>query len=194
MPRYKGVYSFANDFPGPDRVSAPEVGEGACSGEHRPGGQAGCCPSFFDLTLAEGDDALRREVIALWRDELQRFGPEMAWLQLFENRGAMMGCSNPHPHGQLWASDFMPSLVAQELRSQRAHYDGQGWRCSQWCAIKKLRPQMRARHRGWVSRCRSGLPTSLRGVGAGHDLARDVALTEDEQVDLARHRSAPQGL
>ena len=96
MPRYKGVYSFANDFPALTEVSAPEVGEGLFRrAPARGAGRVLCFSPNHDLTLAEGDDALRREVIALWRDELQRFGPEMAWVQLFENRGAMMGVLEP---------------------------------------------------------------------------------------------------
>jgi UDPglucose--hexose-1-phosphate uridylyltransferase len=41
-----------------------------------------------------------------------------AWVQVFENKGELMGCSNPHPHGQIWASDFVPTHVTRELRQQ----------------------------------------------------------------------------
>jgi UDPglucose--hexose-1-phosphate uridylyltransferase len=46
-------------------------------------------------------------------------------VQVFENKGAVMGCSNPHPHGQIWASSFVPNLPAAEDREQRAYFAAQ---------------------------------------------------------------------
>jgi len=190
MPAYEGVYSFANDFPALTAESAPEAGEELFRrAPARGAGRVLCFSPNHDLTLAEGDDALRRDVIALWRDELQRFGPEMAWVQLFENRGAMMGCSNPHPHGQLWASDFFPSLVAQELRSQQAYFERTGA-----LLLAVVRDQEAEGPRavlvteGWVS----WVPFWARWpyevlLAPRRDLASLLVLTEDEQNDLARH-------
>ena len=49
------------------------------------------------------------EVINAWCLELKDLGQKYAWVQIFENKGAVMGCSNPHPHCQIWASSFMPN-------------------------------------------------------------------------------------
>lgn len=128
MPDYDGVYSFPNDFPALGHLSevpesAPLFRAEAARGQSR----VLCFSPNHDLTLAEADDALREAVVGLWQEELRRFpGAETQWVQLFENRGRLMGCSNPHPHGQLWASDFLPTLVAQELRSQQAHFERTG--------------------------------------------------------------------
>jgi UDPglucose--hexose-1-phosphate uridylyltransferase len=59
-------------------------------------------------------------VVDAWCEQAERLGPEHAYVQIFENKGAMMGCSMPHPHGQIWASDFVPTEIAKEDDRQRA--------------------------------------------------------------------------
>jgi UDPglucose--hexose-1-phosphate uridylyltransferase len=49
-------------------------------------------------------------------------------VQVFENKGELMGCSNPHPHGQIWASDFVPTEVVRELTQQQVWAQGNGGR------------------------------------------------------------------
>ena len=65
-----------------------------------------------------------RSIVDCWADESAALAPRFANVAVFENKGAMMGCSSPHPHGQIWASDFVPSEVADEDREQAA------WRAS----------------------------------------------------------------
>ena len=48
----------------------------------------------------------------------ERAGAKYRWVQIFENKGEIMGCSNPHPHGQIWAGNFLPRLVTPEERTQ----------------------------------------------------------------------------
>lgn len=72
------------------------------------------------------DDAGRRAVIDTWCDLSHELGGRWAHVQLFENKGAMMGASSPHPHGQVWASDFVPQLVATEDARQREHLAATG--------------------------------------------------------------------
>ena len=48
--------------------------------------------------------------------------PRPKWVQIFENRGKMMGCSNPHPHGQVWATSFLPNLPEKANNAQRNYY------------------------------------------------------------------------
>ncbi|MEZ4608480.1 MAG: galactose-1-phosphate uridylyltransferase [Deinococcales bacterium] len=62
------------------------------------------------------------KVISLWQREYESLGQRYKWVQIFENKGEIMGCSNPHPHGQIWASDHLPTLVALEDQSQPAYY------------------------------------------------------------------------
>ena len=53
------------------------------------------------------------EVVKTWKNEYQSLGahPDINYVQIFENKGAVMGCSNPHPHGQIWAQKSLPTLV-----------------------------------------------------------------------------------
>ncbi|MDG2943805.1 galactose-1-phosphate uridylyltransferase [Exercitatus varius] len=66
------------------------------------------------------------EVIKVWQQQLQELGQTYPWVQIFENKGAAMGCSNPHPHGQIWANSFLPNEVAREDINQRKYYQQQG--------------------------------------------------------------------
>ncbi|MEX1058644.1 MAG: galactose-1-phosphate uridylyltransferase, partial [Natronospirillum sp.] len=65
-------------------------------------------------------------VVDTWIAQTQDLGSRYAWVQVFENKGAMMGCSNPHPHGQVWAQNHLPTLVQRELTQQRDYYATNG--------------------------------------------------------------------
>lgn len=62
-----------------------------------------------------------RAVVDVWASVTEELGAQYPWVQIFENKGAMMGCSNPHPHCQVWASSFLPDIAQREERSQRAY-------------------------------------------------------------------------
>jgi UDPglucose--hexose-1-phosphate uridylyltransferase len=78
-----------------------------------------CFHPRHDLTLPQMQEQEIVKVIETWIDQTRELGEKYAWVQVFENKGAVMGCSNPHPHGQIWASDFVPNEPAIEDRSQR---------------------------------------------------------------------------
>lgn len=80
-----------------------------------------CFSPRHDLTLPEMpvEDILR--VVNVWSDQITQLGAKYRWVQIFENKGAVMGCSNPHPHGQVWAGTFIPRLVAPELKTQKEY-------------------------------------------------------------------------
>jgi UDPglucose--hexose-1-phosphate uridylyltransferase len=69
-----------------------------------------------------------RKVVDVWDREYRDIGgePYIDYVQIFENRGAMMGCSNPHPHGQIWANERVPELPAKETARQREYLDTHG--------------------------------------------------------------------
>ena len=120
---YDGVFTFPNDFPAltPDEGarSAPVAlfEEQAARGEAR----VICYSPDHSATLARVDGTARRDVVEEWCRLSEELGGLWAHVQLFENKGAMMGASSPHPHGQLWASDFVPTIVEREDACQRAH-------------------------------------------------------------------------
>jgi UDPglucose--hexose-1-phosphate uridylyltransferase len=87
-----------------------------------------CFSPRHDLTLGEMDQDAIRRVVDTWSDQYQELGA-VDWIRhvlVFENRGAMMGASNPHPHGQIWANERLPNEPARELRQQQAHAAGGG--------------------------------------------------------------------
>ena len=126
-PAYDGAYVFDNDFPalfGP----VPEASFDA-AGLLRARAEQGLCRVVcfsprHDLTLARMDAASIRRVVDVWTAQDAEIGarPEIGYVQIFENRGAMMGCSNAHPHGQIWSTESVPEEPAKELRTQRERY------------------------------------------------------------------------
>ena len=127
-PAYADTFVFPNDFPALLTGAPPvEADKGlfetaAASGEAR----VICYSPDHSLTLARMDDRGRATVVDCWCNLSAELGRTWAHVQLFENKGAMMGASSPHPHGQVWASDFVPQIVAQEDARQRAHHERSG--------------------------------------------------------------------
>src|SRR6185295_10809140 len=69
-----------------------------------------------------------RAVVDTWVAQYEELGAQLwiSYVQIFENRGAMMGASNPHPHGQIWATSYLPQHVAHEQEAQRDYYATHG--------------------------------------------------------------------
>jgi UDPglucose--hexose-1-phosphate uridylyltransferase len=116
-PRYQATFVFPNDFPAllPTAPEAPVpihplLRAEAASGECR----VLCFSPRHDLTLAEMSLEAIGQVIDLWAEQSAELGGRYRWVQIFENKGEIMGCSNPHPHGQIWATDALPNQVAAE--------------------------------------------------------------------------------
>ncbi len=122
-PQYKNTFVFDNDFAAllPD---APESGSATNPLLQMQGVRGKCKVICFsprhDLTLPEMEVADIKEVIDLWAEQVDLLGKTYRWVQVFENKGAVMGCSNPHPHGQIWASSFLPNEPSREERTQKA--------------------------------------------------------------------------
>lgn len=85
-----------------------------------------CFSPRHDLDLAEMPEGDVAAVVDLWYEQFAELSPRYPWVQVFENRGATMGASNPHPHGQLWASRVLPEEPAAEDRAQREHHAREG--------------------------------------------------------------------
>lgn len=134
-PDYHGPYVFPNDFPAlrPDAAAMPDVtaepgGEllraEAVTGECR----VLCFGPRHDQHLSTMTDTELAAVINTWREQARELGRRWPWVQIFENRGAAMGASNPHPHGQIWASSVLPDEAAIEDAHQRAYLHRHGRR------------------------------------------------------------------
>jgi UDPglucose--hexose-1-phosphate uridylyltransferase len=127
-PDYRGSFVFPNDFaalvadtpvPLPSHPLAPVAGA-------RGEAHVLCFSPDHGRTLPELSQAEVRAVVDAWCEESARLSRDHAYVQIFENKGAMMGCSMPHPHGQIWASDHIPSELAREDDRQRAWLDRHG--------------------------------------------------------------------
>ena len=127
-PPYEHTYVFPNDFPA---LLTDSPLDEAGSGLLRAKGARGearviCFSPRHDLTLADMDVPDIARVVDAWADQITDLGGRYPWVQLFENKGQAMGASNPHPHGQLWACDFLPTIAAREDACQRAYFEAQG--------------------------------------------------------------------
>jgi UDPglucose--hexose-1-phosphate uridylyltransferase len=119
-PEYTGTFVFDNDFPALMDGAAPasppedspllrrEAVHGVC--------RVVCFSPRHDLSLAELSPSEIAAVIDTFAAETASLGQRYQWVQAFENKGEIMGCSNPHPHGQIWATEHVPMLVERELR------------------------------------------------------------------------------
>jgi UDPglucose--hexose-1-phosphate uridylyltransferase len=120
-PDYAGTFVFPNDFAAlaPDAPS-PEASDPLFQAAGARGKSRVICFSpDHSKTLPELELPAIRGVIDTWCDQLSDLGRHHANVQVFENKGAMMGCSNPHPHGQVWATDYLPTELAREDEAQR---------------------------------------------------------------------------
>jgi UDPglucose--hexose-1-phosphate uridylyltransferase len=126
-PEYRDVFAFDNDFAAL-RQDTPQgrVDDGGLlvAEAERGVSRVLCFSPRHDLTLAEMEVHAVRRVVDLWADQLAELGasPEINYVQIFENRGAIMGCSNAHPHGQIWAQRSIPGAVAVETDRMRAYH------------------------------------------------------------------------
>jgi UDPglucose--hexose-1-phosphate uridylyltransferase len=128
-PEYADVFVFTNDFAAllpdaPEATIAPHPLLRAKS--ERGTCRVVCFSPRHDLTLPEMPVEQVRRVIDVWVDQADELGERYRWVQIFENKGSIMGCSNPHPHGQIWAQDSLPSEPSKEERRQRAYLTEHG--------------------------------------------------------------------
>ncbi len=127
-PKYPTTFVFDNDFAAlkNDVVSAGmDVGNAGLLRAHTERGlcRVLCFDPRHDLTLATMEVAAIERVVDVWAEQETELGERdgLQYVQIFENRGAMMGASNPHPHGQIWATEHIPDEPALELAAQRSY-------------------------------------------------------------------------
>ncbi len=128
-PDFDATFVFVNDFSAllpdtPEMTASPDglLRVDPVRGECR----VICFSPRHDLTLAEMAVPDIRKVVDVWATQTAELGQRYRWVQVFENKGAAMGCSNPHPHGQIWASNFVPNEIAAEEREQKNYREKKG--------------------------------------------------------------------
>jgi UDPglucose--hexose-1-phosphate uridylyltransferase len=128
-PDFATTFVFTNDFSAllPDSPPAPAGGHPLLQAESEQGEcRVICFSPRHDLTLPEMPVEDIRHVVDVWAQQVTELGQRYRWVQVFENKGAVMGCSNPHPHGQIWAGSALPLEPAKEERQQRAYFQQHG--------------------------------------------------------------------
>ena len=136
-PPYPSTFVFDNDFaalkPGVPRDRLDVADRGLLVAEGEPGlCRVICFSPRHDLTLSTMQSSDIKNVIHTWTAQFRELGqmPEINHVQIFENRGSLMGASNPHPHCQIWATNSVPDLPAKELMFQKNYF-----RTNQTCLL-----------------------------------------------------------
>lgn len=140
-PEYASTYVFPNDYPALAPGGAPASG-GTAPAADAPAADAAdsllvaqptagecrvlCYSPRHDLALADLPEDAVRGVVDAWCDQTSELERRWRYVQVFENRGEQMGASNPHPHGQVWAGDAVPSEVGRELECQHRWHAQRG--------------------------------------------------------------------
>jgi UDPglucose--hexose-1-phosphate uridylyltransferase len=130
-PDYTSTFVFDNDY------AALLLDEGPCTAFSPPSAYLHprkrtlprvCFSPRHDLTLPEPDQAAMEKVISTWTQQIvdRSQNSFVQYVQVFENKGAMMGCSNPHPHSQIWATEHIPVEPAKELERLRNYFSANG--------------------------------------------------------------------
>ncbi len=125
-PDYKETNVFVNDF-GALLSDTPTFNYE--KGLLKAAGESGICKVIcfspdHSLTLPDMDLAAIVKIVDTWQEEFVALGkkPAINYVQIFENKGAIMGCSNPHPHGQIWAQYAIPTEIEKKTKTQQNHY------------------------------------------------------------------------
>ncbi len=125
-PLYTSTFVFQNDFPAmksgdigtqqknPSVLLNVETVRGEC--------RVVCFSPRHDLTLTDMSVDEIQKVINTWVDQVNDLKKEFDWIQIFENKGEIMGCSNLHPHGQIWVSNFVPNEILKEDVQQEKYF------------------------------------------------------------------------
>ena len=130
-PEYENCYVFDNDFPAllKDEVSSDVVQEDLFKINPERGiNRVICFSPKHNVTLAEMEVSEIENVVRVWKEQYLELGAisYINHVQIFENKGSVMGCSNPHPHGQIWAQSSLPSQVKRTQDNLLKHFQKTG--------------------------------------------------------------------
>lgn len=127
-PKYTETFVFTNDFAAllPDTPNYHSDDDLFTTQSVRGTSRVLCFSPRHDLSLAEMQTQDIRKVVEMWGEQVTELEGSYAWVQVFESKGEIIGTSNPHPHGQIWASDFLPYQPSREDVEQRNYFEKHG--------------------------------------------------------------------
>jgi UDPglucose--hexose-1-phosphate uridylyltransferase len=128
-PDYKDSFVFTNDFAAltPDTPMEYSSDDELFKYEPVRGTSRVICfsPNHAETIPSMSIDRIRG-IVNLWCDQFKELNEKYTYVQIFENKGAIQGCSNPHPHGQIWANSFIPEEITKELTNQKKYFETHG--------------------------------------------------------------------
>ncbi|PQV46261.1 UDPglucose--hexose-1-phosphate uridylyltransferase [Jejuia pallidilutea] len=126
-PKYEDVFIFTNDFAALQSDSPKfNVNDGLLIAESETGiCKVICFSPDHSKSLADMSPLEIQKVVYAWQDQYKELGsnPKINYVQIFENKGAVMGCSNPHPHGQIWSQSTLPNEVYKKNTQQLNYFN-----------------------------------------------------------------------
>ncbi len=127
-PDYKDSYVFDNDFPAllQEHIEYNDANDFLFQIQPETGiNRVVCFSPKHNITLAEMEVSEIEKVVEVWKSEYINLGKKenINYIQIFENKGAIMGCSNPHPHGQIWAQKSLPTQVEKTQKNLKQYFE-----------------------------------------------------------------------
>ena len=143
-PDYESTFLFDNDFPALQPIDIPDEAGIEKSWENEDDNQNQSSKDKFNFYVSKPATGKCRvmcfhpktnitiplmtknellKIINTWADEVDQLSKKYCYVQVFENKGAMMGCSNPHPHCQIWASNFYPNVIQKKINSFTKYFE-----------------------------------------------------------------------
>ena len=126
-PDYKDVFIFQNDFAALKKNHTPyNLNDGLLKAESESGiCRVICFSPDHSKSLADMKIPAITEVIEAWCQQYDELGQmeNINYIQIFENKGAVMGCSNPHPHGQIWSQSVLPNEIVKKDKHQQKYFN-----------------------------------------------------------------------
>ena len=190
-PNYQATYVFTNDFSAlqKEQFPAPTPTHPLMRSEPASGTSRVICYSpDHSLALPQLSQSDIVAIIDTWKTQAIELGKDYRWVQIFENKGAIMGCSQPHPHGQIWANDFLPTELAKKDSNQRKYFEQQGYNLLLDYINIELAKDERIVYQNthWVALVPywAAWPFETMLLPKAH-LARLEDMSPDQQIDLA---------
>ncbi|MCG9628835.1 UDP-glucose--hexose-1-phosphate uridylyltransferase [Vibrio mediterranei] len=128
-PKYSNTFVFDNDFAAllEEIVDGDKHDSDIFKSEPASGlSRVICFSPDHSKTLPELSIKEITKIVNVWKEQATELGDRYAWVQIFENKGEMMGCSQPHPHGQIWANNFVPTEVSKKEDNLRNYFHKNG--------------------------------------------------------------------
>ena len=121
---YEGTFVFTNDFAALKKDTVQVVDDDPLFKMTTEQGESRviCFSPDHSKTLPQLSVNEIYSVVDTWKNQCEELGKTYKWVQVFENKGSVMGCSNPHPHGQIWAQQHLPTLVMKKQKTQQAYF------------------------------------------------------------------------